>query len=416
ECYGADADMSFATHVELSGSRRNRRATVQSGMSATSLTRGDLIVVDVTTYYLLDVMCSVLLMNGGLWPTFRRYMVYSKTVVSVGRSMVGRHAVVELEALIEGLNAAVRLGLKRVHVYCDNVSVYRYLMGEAWPTTNTVMTLVDRFNLIHRTFTDCGLFLVGPSDIKFAYELARDAIIFQTTNFEEDTFGKTLVEECTICYHEIERDQMFSVNQCHHTYCLPCMRKHVEAKLLQGQLPGCPHENCKSELQIGSCKKFLTPKLYNIMSIRVKEAAIPPTEKVYCPFPNCSELMSKTEVLEYTNELFIAARGTSMRKCVKCHRLFCINCNAPWHKNISCSDYMKKNQYGDEAKLTSLAASNRWRQCSRCKNMAELADRCGYEFCYTCGAEYIDKKATCKCPLWDEGNIIYRQRQQNRRL
>ncbi|GKG45772.1 hypothetical protein Tco_0498218, partial [Tanacetum coccineum] len=46
------------------------------------------------------------------------------------------------------------------------------------------------------------------------------------------------------------------------------------------------------------------------MSIRVKEAAIPPTEKVYCPFPNCSELMSKTEVLEYTYELFIAARGT----------------------------------------------------------------------------------------------------------
>ncbi|GKF60452.1 ribonuclease H domain-containing protein, partial [Tanacetum coccineum] len=49
-----------------------------------------------------------------------------QTVVSVGRSMVGRHAVVELEALIEGLNAAVRLGLERVHVYCDNVSVYRY--------------------------------------------------------------------------------------------------------------------------------------------------------------------------------------------------------------------------------------------------------------------------------------------------
>ncbi|GKA96288.1 ribonuclease H domain-containing protein [Tanacetum coccineum] len=191
-----------------------------------------------------------------------------QTVVSVGRSMVGRHAVVELEALIEGLNAAVRLGLERVHVYCDNVSVYRYLMGEAWPTTNTVMTLVDKFNLFQRTFADCGLFLVGPSDIKFAYELARDAIIFQTTNFEEDTFGKTLVEECTICYHEIERDQMFSVNQCRHTYCLPCMRKHVEAKLFQGQLPGCPYENCKSELQIDSCKKFLTPKLYNIMSIR----------------------------------------------------------------------------------------------------------------------------------------------------
>ncbi|KAJ0694521.1 putative E3 ubiquitin ligase RBR family [Helianthus annuus] len=31
---------------------------------------------------------------------------------------------------------------------------------------------------------------------------------------------------------------------------------------------------------------------------------------------------------------------------------------------------------------------------------------CGYEFCYTCGAEWKNKKATCKCPLWDEENII----------
>lgn len=33
--------------------------------------------------------------------------------------------------------------------------------------------------------------------------------------------------------------------------------------------------------------------------------------------------------------------------------------------------------------------------------------RCGYEFCYNCGAEWKDKKATCSCPLWDEDNILY---------
>lgn len=31
---------------------------------------------------------------------------------------------------------------------------------------------------------------------------------------------------------------------------------------------------------------------------------------------------------------------------------------------------------------------------------------CGYQFCYTCGKEWKDKKATCSCPLWDEDNII----------
>lgn len=32
--------------------------------------------------------------------------------------------------------------------------------------------------------------------------------------------------------------------------------------------------------------------------------------------------------------------------------------------------------------------------------------RCGYEFCYTCGAEWKNKKATCSCPIWDEENIV----------
>ena len=32
--------------------------------------------------------------------------------------------------------------------------------------------------------------------------------------------------------------------------------------------------------------------------------------------------------------------------------------------------------------------------------------RCGYEFCYTCGSEWKEKKATCTCPLWEERNII----------
>ncbi|KAF3791373.1 hypothetical protein EJ110_NYTH06988 [Nymphaea thermarum] len=33
--------------------------------------------------------------------------------------------------------------------------------------------------------------------------------------------------------------------------------------------------------------------------------------------------------------------------------------------------------------------------------------KCGCEFCYTCGTEYVQKKKTCACPLWDEHNLTH---------
>ncbi|PWA37530.1 IBR domain-containing protein [Artemisia annua] len=44
--------------------------------------------------------------------------------VTISREKEGD--MVELLALIEGLNTAVELGIKRVHILCDNYSVYRY--------------------------------------------------------------------------------------------------------------------------------------------------------------------------------------------------------------------------------------------------------------------------------------------------
>ncbi|KAK9072817.1 hypothetical protein SSX86_009252 [Deinandra increscens subsp. villosa] len=323
---------------------------------------------------------------------------------------------VELQALIEALTAAVALGLKRVQVFCDNNAVYQYLTGKGQATANEFTTLVDQLNTFQRKFTYCGPFLVSQNQIRFAYQLARDALKSEATKFGESVSGRTLLEQCVICFESTYSGQMFSVDKCLHRYCFSCMRKHVEAKLLQGTLPECPHETCKSNLEIESCKKFLSSELYDIMSLRVKEASIPPTDKVYCPFSNCSALMSKTEIQECTpTSSSSSVGGTGMRKCVKCHRRFCVNCKVPWHENFSCANYMKYFPYRSvsEAKLKSLATEKRWRQCIKCKNMVELASgcyhiscRCGYEFCYTCGAEWIKKKPTCRCRIWDERNII----------
>ncbi|GJU92048.1 reverse transcriptase domain-containing protein [Tanacetum coccineum] len=58
-------------------------------------------------------------------------------------------------------------------------------------------------------------------------------------------------------------------------------------------------------------------------------------------------------------------------------------------------------------------------EASRIENQGKL-DRtgkartgCGYEFCYTCAAEWKNKKATCSSPLWDEGNIVAERDREN---
>lgn len=244
------------------------------------------------------------------------------------------------------------------------------------PTNNKIVKLVDEFILIQRKLVFCGPFLVRKNTIKFAYELAKDAIASQATKFP-----KTVFKQCEICFEYVVNGKMFSVNKCLHIYCFSCMNKHVEAKLLQGKLPECPHEKCKSNLELKSCKKFLDKNVYDTMSLRVKEASIPPTERVYCPFSNCSALMSKTEVS--ATSISNAAFGIGMRKCVKCLHRFCINCKVPWHDKVTCFDYMSSLPYksSNEAILKSLATTNRWRQCIKCMNMIELAGGCYHIIC-----------------------------------
>ncbi|GFQ08078.1 putative uncharacterized protein at4g01020 chloroplastic [Phtheirospermum japonicum] len=302
---------------------------------------------------------------------------------------------VELKALIEGLDVAVLLDLKRFSI----------ITGEKPPMTRNVAPLCEQLNLHLRKFADTQVSIVASEEIKFADELARNAIALRVNRSSGNSNTKNLTESCAICFEDTYADQMFVITGCVHRYCFPCMSKHVQFKLLQGSLPKCPHENCKSKLKLDSCKSFLTPELFVILSQRMKEATIPAEDKIYCPYPKCSTLLSKTEL-----------RGSvGPRVCPECSGAFCIDCKVPWHSNMNCVDFKKLNPYPckEDKKLKDLATENLWRQCPKCSHMVSLAIgcyhiycRCGHEFCYTCGAEWKDKKATCTCRIWDEHNII----------
>ncbi|EEF36012.1 zinc finger protein, putative [Ricinus communis] len=327
----------------------------------------------------------------------------------VGNGM-GRQ-VAETKALIEGLNAALALELKRIVIYCDYYPLYQFIIGRWPPKQRKVAMLVNQVSFLQKKFTYCRTTLVPRSSIKYAFKLAKDAIDSQVRRPADSSRGKTLQETCVICLEDTDVKRIFSVDGCRHRYCFSCMKQHVEVKLLHVMLPKCPHDGCKSELTVDSCRKFLTPKLIEIMSQRMKEASIPASERIYCPYPKCSALMSRNEVSD-------GSERSGARKCLKCHALFCINCKVPWHSNMTCGIYklLNPNPPGEDGKLKSLATKNLWRQCVKCNHMIELAEgcyhmtcRCGYEFCYNCGAEWKDKKATCSCPIWDENYILHDQ-------
>ncbi|XP_047330977.1 E3 ubiquitin-protein ligase RSL1-like [Impatiens glandulifera] len=328
----------------------------------------------------------------------------AKPVVAV--EMVSE--VVELKALAEGLNIALQLGIKRLSLFIDDAQLHGYVQGTLKPNNGNVASLIGQLTLLFRKFSHCTSTLVEQKDVSISVKLAQEAIDSQITREAEDNnSGKNSVN-CSICLEDTDNFQMYNIEGCLHSYCLCCMKQHVEVQLLNGILPKCPHEGCKSSLTPESCKQFLPSKLYDILMQRVTEASIPAMRRIYCPNPKCSVLMSSTLVLRsgHTNEAI---------KCVNCRMLFCGHCKVPWHSNMSCETYVMlyPNQTEGDAKLKSVAAQNKWRQCFKCKNMVELREgcyhiycRCGHEFCYTCGAEWRNKGATCKCPIWDEKNII----------
>ncbi|KAK3206072.1 hypothetical protein Dsin_020118 [Dipteronia sinensis] len=231
---------------------------------------------------------------------------------------------------------------------------YREVATEA---TQDCCVLVNQVHLLRREFQSCNPVLVARNDLKYGLKLARDGIVYQTTLNAELSHGKIMMETCVICLEDTDVGNTFRVDCCLHRYYFSCMRLHVENKLLHAMVPKCPHDGCKSELKVDSCRKFLLERLKQC----IREASIPAMDKLYCPYPKCSALMTRKQVSKSTKNGFVGG-GSGTRKCVTCQGLFCINCKVPWHKDMTCYEYklLNPNPTTEDVKLKSLASKNLW--------------------------------------------------------
>ncbi|CAH8267522.1 unnamed protein product [Arabidopsis lyrata] len=274
----------------------------------------------------------------------------------------------ELMALKRGLTEAVSLGINHISICCDSFQIFELVMRRSAPEQENIALLMDDVQRIRRELTSSIPVTVTKNQAKFAYKLSKELIGIRTPPTEKKTCGGV----------SIEPEPMFSVALCRHQFGVEWMKQHIEVRLIEGDVPRCPHYGCTSILTLKSCAHLLTPKLKEMWEQRIKEDSIPVCDRFHCPNPRCWALMSKTELFESTED------GVR-RCCFKCRKPFCINCKVLWHSNLSCKEY----------KTLGLNPKTISRQCKKCQHMIKqthktinVTCRCGYSFCYTCGAQW----------------------------
>ncbi|KAI3856518.1 hypothetical protein MKX03_028360 [Papaver bracteatum] len=189
---------------------------------------------------------------------------------------------------------------------------------------------------------------------------------------------------CEICMDTKPKTETRNTTEkCSHIYCSECISKHIAEKIKENNTQiTCPEFDCKEMLEPHLCRDIIPGKVFDRWDKVLCESLVLFTEKVYCPFKDCSAMLVNDD------------DGVIIREaeCPHCRRLFCAQCKVPWHSDLDCSDGGKEDML-----LFNLAEKKKWKRCPSCRFYVERRDgcphiicRCGSQFCYSCGAKWSE--------------------------
>ncbi|KAL4426048.1 hypothetical protein ABPG77_007844 [Micractinium sp. CCAP 211/92] len=114
------------------------------------------------------------------------------------------------------------------------------------------------------------------------------------------------------------------------------------------------------------------------------EAAVGEGARLYCPNPQCSQLLVADE-----------KHADTPIDCPHCKHKLCANCGITWHAGMTCQQYQAQPgalRSKDDQALLDYAEQAGMRRCPACGVMVERTEgcsymscRCGARFCYSCG-------------------------------
>lgn len=329
-------------------------------------------------------------------------------------------SVADYLALMDGLVEALHNDIKRVQAFTDSETLFNQITSGTKHDSPLLLALSERI-LEHANRLDFFYLKYVPDiDIRRPLQLAQIAVGIVSFPAKEDA----AVESCCICGKEKLAPMMITV-KCSHKICSHCIKTYVDGKVQGGHVPiRCPQPKCRYYISASECRSFLPFTSYKLLEMAISKANVLNSDKIYCPFSNCSVLVNTSEGLSASSSS-PSQSDNSCLECPVCEREICVNCGVPWHSTITCEEYQSlpfEERNADDISLHHLAQNKRWRQCEECRRMIELTHGCyhmscwcGHEFCYSCGAEYIDAQQMCECAFWNDnysGDVITHPSQQ----
>lgn len=230
---------------------------------------------------------------------------------------------------------------------------------------------------------------------------------------------------CPICYNRADSGQAVALPECGHSFCITCFQMYIQNQVQNGKanMLVCP-------MAFTECDQFISQyvleevldadDLEKVQRCRRTSFVMENKDYHHCPTPDCSNILFWKE----------EHGGPTVADCFECKKSSCLKCGAsPYHVNQTCDEWREtvrqrqliiqrrlqrlnyhhpvdRSRAGEslnhDFEATGDESMRRLgiRICRRCGSGVQLSGgclklkcRCGYRFCFQCGAE----NAQCGC-------------------
>ena len=195
--------------------------------------------------------------------------------------------------------------------------------------------------------------------------------------------GERSLENCSICCEDKPLPFMITM-KCSHKFCSDCLRSYADGKVQSCQIPiRCPQPGCRYCISATECRSFLPFCSFESLEQTLAESNFLHSDRIYCPFPDCSVLLDCSECLS-ARASSSSQSNNSCVECPVCQRFICVECEVPWHSVMSCEEFQNLSEESDASDITlhHLAQNKRWKRCRQCHRMIELTQGCYHMTCW----------------------------------